>query len=752
MKEKIVICLGFLLFAASALSAENPYQDEINAVKARTATLIEHGRERIDQLDQFKNAWGTIEYYANELSELTQMRMDLQAYPNDPTLYSLHEMTFEKVLVDTLQDRLSRIIPKIELSLQTADNVVGQCPDLNHFQNPLKDEILTNLHDLKESIDARKVQAEANLDIWRQWQMEVAFQAEISHQGELIDELTLYNDIGQVKIIFNRLWLDTLHKIYERDYPAARQMLAGYAWFKSIVPLYFADKLTTQDQKDFLTDILNEAEEKGIELTSQYNLLNSIRSWHVFAEEEGGGDHEGHEGGESEDRDHDGGDDDSDKGDFPKSPQEALGQAAGLDPGTNKKFYLQDADGKPIAVLDVSKEVCKYDEAGNGTAKITFEGSGFIERDPEHNNINKVEMSSGPELQKGIDGGISIQIQSHTSGWSTVPCGPIPSNGGPDIKGQSDQFGHMIDHAQSQAKKEEDKQGLRDLKNALQEFERYQNQLNQAVQNRIDHIDHKQTAAHSSAAGLKSGLPPPPPSKQPPPVKPSQILDQLNQIRQSMWNGILSIGGTLSKALGDFIQNQGDHAPPALQGPARGVLDAAHGGQHPSKPLPKITYDPMTPDIRKAILKNAKAIRDGAKIIKYSKVNRTGPDSYDCSGFVSSMYAAAGLPFGTPVVADLLKLAGPNGPFKEISLSDAKPGDLIVWKKGEGKNTYDHVAIYDGDQTVKHEEGPAVISTSDTAAAKGRNAIQEILIKYMMAKKHEPPPPIFIHVFNWKNE
>ncbi len=735
--------LKLLFLITSPLSADTSYQDEINAVRLRTATLIDHGRERIDQLEQFKSAWAKIGFYSSELSELAEMRMEPQGYPNDFALLSLHELTFENVLVETLQDRLNQITPKIEEALQSADKIIVQYPDVHNLQNPLKDQVLTSLHELKETLDERKVQVEDNLAVWRQWQMAVALQAEISHQGQLIDQLAVYNDIGQVKVIFNRLWLDTLHKIYERDFPAARQMLAGYAWFKSIVPLYFADKLTTQDQTDFLTDILNEAQEKQTELLAQYDLLSSVRCWRVFAEEEGGG--------SDREEDHEE-KDDSNGDDFPKSSgnalgDQALGQAADLDPGTKGKVFIQNAEGTDVAVFSISKSVCKYDEAGNGTAKITAVGSGFIEHDAQNNTVGKIEMPSGPELQRAIDR--DLEPFTYT-GWGSVPCGPS-GNGTPGIKDQSDKFGKMIDHAQSQAKKEEDKKGLAELKKAQQEFDDYQTHLSQVIQDKIEGVGHQQKIAQNNSIGLKNSLPSPPSVKLPPAVNLSQILTQLTQIRQTMWNWALSSGSRLSHTLGDFIQNQADHAPVPLQDPIKGVLDAVHGDAHPSRPLPKITFAPMTPTIRQAILNRAKAIRDGTKIIKYSKVmtKRTGPDSYDCSGFASSMYAAAGLSFGSPNdVKNILKLAGPNGPFKEISISNAEPGDLIIWIKGEGKNTDDHVAIYDGVQTVHHISAPAVINTSDSASKKGLTAIREELINLIMGDKANP----VIHVFTWKNK
>jgi cell wall-associated NlpC family hydrolase len=596
------------------------------------------------------------------------------------------------------------------------------------------------LQELSEVLNERKTRVEANIGIWREWQRVVTLQAETEHQGVVMSQLAILADIGQVKVILNRLWLNALQLMYGRNFAVAQQMLASYSWFKSIVPLYFADKITTQDQADFLKSILDEAREKENEIIAHFNLLSSIAGLRLFAEGEGEG------GGESEGEDHDGKDEDPGNDNFPKSSGDVIDIGSRMDPGTGREYdyQIENLNGSAMVVLKINKGVCKYDDAGNGTVQITAEGKGFVEQDADHNPTEKADLPSGPELQKVIDHDLQ------TAGFNfsaTLPCGPRP-DGGQDLKNDTDKLGKMIDHAQSQAKDDSEKKGLQTMKAELKKFQDYQDLLNNVVHDKTSWISHAQEVAQSGIKNLSKSLPVTPATLTPPLIDSGHILDQLNKIRNSMWNFALSAGMAISNALTDFIENQVNQAPASLQHAAKDAFRAAKEHTKPGS-IAKPGYPAITPAIRQVILNKAKALRDGAKIIKYSQANRLGPDSYDCSGFVTSMYAAAGLGFGNPSVKQIFALAGLNGPFREISVNEAQPGDLVAWKETEGENTYDHVAVFDGVQTVhtKHGDatGPAVISTSKTAYEEGRNTIQEILIKYMMG---DPNNPIY-HILQW---
>ena len=124
----------------------------------------------------------------------------------------------------------------------------------------------------------------------------------------------------------------------------------------------------------------------------------------------------------------------------------------------------------------------------------------------------------------------------------------------------------------------------------------------------------------------------------------------------------------------------------------------------------------MTPERRKQIIEKAKLLADPGQKIRYSQEQdkRKGPDSFDCSGFVQTMYHAADLDYPDTTAAGFQ-----HSPFFEpVSLSDAQPGDVIQWLKADGAK-YDHVGVIsriDFDGTVY------VIA----AGSGGRNHLSEL--------------------------
>ena len=62
------------------------------------------------------------------------------------------------------------------------------------------------------------------------------------------------------------------------------------------------------------------------------------------------------------------------------------------------------------------------------------------------------------------------------------------------------------------------------------------------------------------------------------------------------------------------------------------------------------------------------------------------PNTFDCSGFVSHVYAQFG--YNLPKATSAYNNVG-----TQINWKDAQPGDLLVFARERGSNTIDHVAI-----------------------------------------------------------
>ncbi len=144
------------------------------------------------------------------------------------------------------------------------------------------------------------------------------------------------------------------------------------------------------------------------------------------------------------------------------------------------------------------------------------------------------------------------------------------------------------------------------------------------------------------------------------------------------------------------------------------VLHVTTSSQKTSTELPSCA------NIRSAAMIAAQQLL-GKKSITYSQVHRTGPNSYDCSGFVSEVYKMGGASFKKygiehPAVTrstggGIWALRLNHWPFNEVLFDQAKEGDIIVWLQKEGSR-YDHVGIYSGVQDIHGRSQPAVIYAS----------------------------------------
>jgi cell wall-associated NlpC family hydrolase len=116
----------------------------------------------------------------------------------------------------------------------------------------------------------------------------------------------------------------------------------------------------------------------------------------------------------------------------------------------------------------------------------------------------------------------------------------------------------------------------------------------------------------------------------------------------------------------------------------------------PAAPAPA----PMSGNLRQRIVSYALAQVGGRYIY-----GANGPGSYDCSGLVSSAYAAGGVSVPSYTRAQAARA-------RAIPLSSAQPGDLLFYF---GRGT-DHVAIYLGDGRMVHAVNPRRGITVDSVS------------------------------------
>ena len=78
-----------------------------------------------------------------------------------------------------------------------------------------------------------------------------------------------------------------------------------------------------------------------------------------------------------------------------------------------------------------------------------------------------------------------------------------------------------------------------------------------------------------------------------------------------------------------------------------------------------------------------------------------GPKGYDCSGFTTAAFAAAGKSLPRTSSAQY-------GAAKQyVSLNNLQPGDLVFWSNNGSQSGVYHVAVYIGNGQIAHARNPS---------------------------------------------
>lgn len=81
----------------------------------------------------------------------------------------------------------------------------------------------------------------------------------------------------------------------------------------------------------------------------------------------------------------------------------------------------------------------------------------------------------------------------------------------------------------------------------------------------------------------------------------------------------------------------------------------------------------------------------------------------DCSGSVHAIYAEAGHPYPYTTSSDFIGAAKSGKiPFKEVTVGEARPGDVVVFKDAQ------HMSIYDGKSISNGKEKETVLTAFHT--------------------------------------
>jgi cell wall-associated NlpC family hydrolase len=122
--------------------------------------------------------------------------------------------------------------------------------------------------------------------------------------------------------------------------------------------------------------------------------------------------------------------------------------------------------------------------------------------------------------------------------------------------------------------------------------------------------------------------------------------------------------------------------------------------------------------------------------VRYSQdlLLRTGPTTFDCSGFVATLFKKAGLEYtadggGAPSVGYLVRsLRNPDSPFIEVTPTEARPGDLVVHEKANKANS-DHVGVFAGWDGQHALEYSATIRGGDAYVGTAKEDAKNSIVK-----------------------
>ncbi|OYO01729.1 cell wall-associated NlpC family hydrolase [Propionibacteriaceae bacterium ES.041] len=167
-------------------------------------------------------------------------------------------------------------------------------------------------------------------------------------------------------------------------------------------------------------------------------------------------------------------------------------------------------------------------------------------------------------------------------------------------------------------------------------------------------------------------------------------------IRYQKAHGIPTTGVTASLTWGSLQKHKGgsSSAPKAAPKPAAPAAPAANTAV-------RSTTGGKAAAVNFALAQLGKPYAYGA----------TGPNAYDCSGLTGAALKAAGI--SIPRTSQAQLAAG-----QKISLSQAQPGDLIVYYSGAT-----HIGIYIGDGKIVHSSRPGKPVSIASATSMPINAV-----------------------------
>lgn len=261
----LLFCSLGLLVTSTAFAGR--YDKEMKLLEKNTADFIAVSEKKLADLDAVIKAWEQIDGYSKEITAILKFRVNTVNPNADDSIKQLQALNDEKVYVENTLEGLSVIKPKMMAAAKNIKKLLEIVPTVKEKTLLKLSNVLNSADEIESTFKNRKLDVDASLETWRLWQLEIAAEAQAKNQYTVMNSLEVVKTLDQISGAFSILNLNFFIAIKNREYQDAENILQGYAWFKSVFPFFFTDKITNQDQSELLNQIIANAETEQQEMT-----------------------------------------------------------------------------------------------------------------------------------------------------------------------------------------------------------------------------------------------------------------------------------------------------------------------------------------------------------------------------------------------------------------------------------------------------------------------------------------------------
>ncbi len=253
------LCLVF--FIRNLANAQAVYAPEMNLIEVHHVAMIGSANEIIEKSEKFLKVWDQISFQMKLTRQALQAFTGKEIKAGSEKSELLNSLIRESVFVEQALARVKLASDRVNVHLHESEEVVREAWWLAGFHYKNRDSVIANLRRVVFALQARKLAVEANLAQWNERQMKEWLKLEASKSLQFSEGIRADNVLAQVEPIFfqihNRVRLGILgHKKDE-----AEDALRAAVWFRSVVPVFFLDKVLTEYGQMRLKSILSNAEQ-----------------------------------------------------------------------------------------------------------------------------------------------------------------------------------------------------------------------------------------------------------------------------------------------------------------------------------------------------------------------------------------------------------------------------------------------------------------------------------------------------------